>query len=406
MPRPSLVAVVLAGAIALTLLPSAAAGARGRRAPHPAPRVPQGFVGMNVNVPVFPPRSGVDLARQLDVMVASGVESIRVPFDWASAQPYSSWNDVPAAKRSQFVDVQGTPTRWGPFDQIVGLAAARGLTVLPTVLDAPDWDGERGPQGSMAIPVSAYYFGNFVGALAARYGSAGTFWTGAHAAHPKLPVEMWQIWNEPDLTSFWWKQPFERSYVTLLEALYPVIKAADPHAKVVLGGFPNYSWGYLDRIYRIHGARKYFDVVAIHPYTKQPQGVVTIAKKVRFAMDTHGDPHKPMMITESGWTSSQGHTRRAYDFETTQTGQAKALSQVLALLGRARTRLKLIGFYWYNWADAEQPSDGAFSYSGLFRISSGRFLAKPALAAFRQGALALERCRAKGARATVCRRRG
>jgi hypothetical protein len=400
MPRLRLLAVVLASAIVLALIPHAAASARPKRA-VPLPRIPTGFVGMNLDVPVFPPRRDVGLAHQLDVMVASGVESIRVPFDWATAQPYAAWEEVPAGQRSQFSDAGGTPTRWGPLDEVVGLAAARGLTVLPTVMNAPAWDGSSARGGHVAIPNSAYYYASFLTALIHRYGPNGTFWT---SGVPKLPIETWQIWNEPDLVGFWYKQPFEQSYVTLLEASYVAVKAADPTANVVLAGFPNYSWRTLDRLYAIHGARNYFDIVAVHPYTRQPQGVVTIAERVRQAMATHGDGGKPMLITETGWTSSLGHRRRVYDFETTEAGQARDLSGLLPLLARARARLRLLGFYWYEWADVEQPGAGPFSYSGLFRARPGRFVAKPAYSAFRQGALALERCRAKGVRATICRR--
>jgi hypothetical protein len=402
MPRLRLLAVVLAGAIAITLIPLQVARARPKRAAAP-PRIPAGFVGMNLNVPVYPTRRGVNLSHQLDVMVASGVESIRVAFNWATAQPYATWSEVPADQRSEFTDAGGTPTRWGPLDEIVRLATTRGLTVLPTVMNAPAWDGSSAPGGHVAIPNSAYYYANFMTALVNRYGPKGTFWT---KGAPRLPIEMWQIWNEPELVGFWYKQPFEQSYMTLLEASYVAIKAADPTANVVLGGFPNLSWVTLDRLYRIHGARDYFDIVAVHPYTRQPRGVVTIAERVRHTMDAHGDARKPMLITETGWTSSQGHTRRLYDFETTQAGQARELGQLLPLLARARARLRLLGFYWYDWANIEQPAGGPFSYSGLFRISSGRFAAKPAFAAFRRGALALERCRAKGARATVCLRPG
>ena len=34
---------------------------------------------------------GVDLGRQLDLAVASGVESLRVSVDWSAAQPYRSF---------------------------------------------------------------------------------------------------------------------------------------------------------------------------------------------------------------------------------------------------------------------------------------------------------------------------
>ena len=134
--------------------------------------------------------------------------------------------------------------------------------------------------------------------------------------------------------------------------------------------------------------------------------MITIAKLVRKAMDTHGDPHKPMMITETGWTSSLGHTHHLYDIETTEAVQAKNLGQLLQLLAATRNRLKLLAFYWYNWANVEKPANGAFAYSGLFRISANRFVAKPAFSVFRKEALALEHCRVKSVRATVCRRPG
>jgi hypothetical protein len=392
--------MALALAALLSILVFSTAVAAAKRPPRRPAAVPPGFVGVNLVQPLFPPGRGIDLAHQMNAMVASGVQSIRVNFDWATAQPYASWSDVPPAQRSQFTDAGGIPTRWGPFDQVVRLAADRGLTVLPTVMNAPSWDGVSGPGSFVNIPGSPFYYANFLTDLIDRYGPHGTFWA---RGTPKLPIEMWQIWNEPNLIGYWYQQPFQHGYVQLLKAARNAIRIADPHAKVVLAGFPNYSWGYIERIYNAGGLGS-FDIAAIHPYTAFPRGVITIAGKVRQAMDTHGDRGKPMLITESGWTSSLGRTRHIYDFETTEAGQAQNLAQLLALLGRNRARLRLLGFFWYDWADLDQPGRGPFSYSGLFRISGDRFIAKPAFAVFRRGALALERCRVKGVRATVCRR--
>ena len=57
------------------------------------------------------------------------------------------------------------------------------------------------------------------------------------------------------VTVFWPSRPFQYSYVSLLRAAHTAIKHADPGAKVVLGGMPNYSWLSLKSIYRIRGAR-------------------------------------------------------------------------------------------------------------------------------------------------------
>ena len=59
------------------------------------------------------------------------------------ASPTGAGSDVPASCRAEFTDAGGVPTKFGPIDQLVGLAACHGLTVLPTILDAPGWDGLR-----------------------------------------------------------------------------------------------------------------------------------------------------------------------------------------------------------------------------------------------------------------------
>jgi Glycosyl hydrolase family 53 len=390
---------VMGAALVATLASSPAAwgGASG-----PPPKVPQGFAGVVIDEPVWPDPF-IDLSKQLDVMVSGGVESVRAVFDWASAQPYKSWADVPADRRSEFVDVGGIPTDVAPIDELVGLAAARGMTVLPVILGAPTWDGQSYPGGTVRIPRTPGPYAAFAKALVERYGPRGTFW--AHDPYgAKLPVEMWQVWNEPNILAFWPKQPYYARYVALLRAAHAAIKAADPAAKVVLAGLPNYSWFELARIYGFRGARNLFDAVAVHPYTKTPQGVITILTYVRHVMNRAGDRAKPIFADEISWPSSRGRTNHnvGYDFATTEAGQAQNISTVLPMLARDRVRLGLGGFYYYDWAGLERDGHLAFEFAGLFRVTDGRFIAKPAFDAFRQGTLSIEGCRSKGPLATDC----
>ncbi len=397
----------IALACALLAAPAAAwsaPSALARPAASLAP-VPNGFVGTVVDGPLFPDTGDrVDLAHQLDVMVASGVESLRVEFDWASAQPYASWSDVPPADQSRFVDVGGRPTSFAATDRLVGLAAQRGLTVLPDILNAPAWDGELHAGAIVTIPKADGPYASFAQALVRRYGPRGSFWQGRS---PKLPVRMWQIWNEPNITPFWPVQPFQSRYLGLLRAARAAIKSADPGAQIVLAGMPNYSWRQLAGIYRFPGARRLFDVVAIHPYTRDAQGVITILTKARQVMDAAGDARKPIIADEISWPSSSGKTAHTlgFDFATTEAGQARKLGQLLPLLARDRVSLGLLGFYYYTWAGDEIRDGLAFSFAGLFRFQSGQFVAKPAFWMFRRDSLAMERCRVKGRRATVCLRR-
>jgi len=334
-------------------------------------------------------------------MVASGVETIRVPIDWAAAQPYRSWSKVPAAQQDQFSDLGGIPTKVAPIDQLVGLAAYRGITVLPTILNAPSWDAQPFKGGTVDVPKTAGPYAAFVKALVKRYGPNGRFWL----SQPRVvPIREWQIWNEPNIRAFWPAGGFPGRYLTLLKAAHDAIKSVDPGAQVVLAGLPNYSWVNLAQIYRVRGARSLFDIVAIHPYTRDPQGVITILRLIRRTMNASHDGRKPIIADEISWPSSKGKTihNLGLDFATTEAGQARNVAQEIPLLAQNRARLGLLGFDYYTWATVEEHNGFAFTFSGLLKIIAGRYIEKPAFSAFRSAALALERCKQKGAVATVC----
>jgi hypothetical protein len=347
----------------------------------------------------------VNLTQQLDTMAASGVETIRAVFDWATAQPYRTWSQVPQDQRSAFIDVGGVPTQFFSLDVLVALAARRGIAVLPVIQNAPRWDGQSYPGGIVTLARSPGPYAAFAKALVGRYGPRGSLWRELPQI-PKVPIRSWQIWNEPNLPAFWPAQPYYTRYMTLLRAAHNAIKSVDPGAQIVLAGLPNYSWLELARLYRFHGARKLFDVVAVHPYTKTPQGVITILGYVRNEMNLVGDTAKPIIADEISWPSSLGQTTHntGYDFATTQQGQAQNLGKLLPMLVKNRLRLGLGGFYYYDWAGLDRPDYLAFDFSGLFRISNGSFIAKPAYAVFKRDALAMEGCRAKSARPPSCQR--
>ncbi len=346
--------------------------------------VPRRFVGVSVDGPMLA-TDHVDLAGQFDTMVASGVRSIRLAFYWSAAQPYRSWAAVPAAQESYFVDVNGVATDFGLTDEIVGLAARSGLTVLPVVLDSPAWDARANPGGE-SPPARTAPYANYLTALVTRYGPHGTFWDG-HV--PRLPIRMWQIWNEPNIP-FFWPQPFARSYVALLRAAHAAIKRADPGARIVLGALTNWSWKSLSEIYKVSGARGMFDVIGLDPYTSTPKRVITILTLVRRTVDGFGDSRKPLIASEVGWTSAVGHPCRLFDWDTTEIGQARKVAALVPMLAANRKRLRLLGFYYYTWMGDESQVTYDFNFAGLLRFQGGLVSAKPALGAFASAALALE----------------
>jgi hypothetical protein len=366
-----------------------------------APRVPFGFAGVMIDGPMNAP--GYDPAEEMDVMVASGVESVRFAFHWVDGQPYRSFEQMPEWQRPLFADVGGVPTSFQRFDPMVASAAQRGLTLLPNVTTAPGWAAKR-PGVFGSPPKGTASFARFVRALAQRYGPNGRFWT-ENPTLPRRPIRVWQLWNEPNLRYSWTERNWAPGYVKLLRASRAAIKGVDPGARIVLAGLANVSWADLEDVYRVRGARRLFDMVAIHPYTKPPEGVITILERVRATMARYGDRRKPITVTEYGWPSSKGKVK-GIGVSTDRRGQAARLAKALPLLARNRKRLRIVSTYYYTWVTNDRPNSSIFFFAGLrHRLPSGEIVPKPAFHAFRKVALGLEKCREKGLVATRCARR-
>lgn len=365
--------------------------ALGLTAAPAAARVPQGFVGVDIDGPFFYPN--FDQNGQMNEMVSSGVESFRMLFNWAEMQPYSDFASVPASQLPDFQNVGGIPTNFTVSDEVVRLAAIHHLTMLAQIEYAPAWDSKH-PGTAASPPASPGPYARFVQALAERYGPQGTFWK-ANPGIPRVPIRLWQIWNEPNFRAYWSQQPWEKGYLKLMRATRSAVKAVDPGAKIVLAGLANYSWRYLQSVYKAFGRYRYlFDVVAIHPFTNTPAGVITILQKVRAVMNRRGDRNKPIIADEFSWPSAKGKATSTFETATTEAGQARKIAQVIPLLARYRKKLKLMAFYYYDWISNETPpgaSDDQFNYAGLLRFIDGVGpSAKPALSAFAHAALKIE----------------
>ena len=360
--------------------------------------VPFGFVGTMADGPLLEGR--VDLESEADAMVGAGVESVRFVADWSEAQPYASWDQVPEDQRARFRDEGGVPTDYAMVDRIVGLAARRDMRVLPVVMIAPRW-AARQPGAFASPPRDPAPYARFTAALARRYGPGGSFWTERPDLRPQ-PVRDWQIWNEPSLREFWNADGWARGYVALLRATRPQLRAADPGARVILAGLPNKSWTDLGRIYRA-GGRRWFDAVALHPFTQKVDGVFTIIGHGRRVMRRYGDARKPLLVTELSWPSAKGKAEPRSDIAVTEAQQAARLRKALPLLAKRRRALRLESVHWYTWLTAETRRDYAFDYAGASRLRDGRIVRKPAFGALRSTALKLEGCAAKPAGARSCR---
>jgi polysaccharide biosynthesis protein PslG len=337
-------------------------------APGAGAKVPPRFMGVNWDSAIARAPTSVQ-DPQFPRMARAGVQTMRTAFLWAAAQP----------EENGPVDLSAT-------DALVGAAAARHIEVFPHIITAPDW--ARLTPAPMAPPSDPHLFESYVGTLVARYGTNGSFWT-QHPELPRLPIRYWQFWNEPHLP-FQWDLPkgrqkyWPKTYVEQLKVFYATVHSHDPAAKVVLGGLANRSWVYLGKLYRA-GARGFFDVAAIHPYTTKPSGVVRLLARFRKVMRVHHDRRKPVWVTELGLPASKGRAHSKNTLQTTPRGMARYLTGAYTKLRRLVPRV-----YWYTWA-SEYRGD-VFRFTGLFRYRSGtrQPVAQPAYRAYVKIARELE----------------
>ena len=128
--------------------------------------------------------------QDLQGMAAAGVRTERFELGWRSLEP----------SRGSY--------RWGRSDTFIGALASRGIRPLPFVWMIPAMGGRR-PRAAPARPAAGHRRrgGSFLKAAVARYGPGGSYWAtgyrqryGANAT--PLPIQSWQIWNEPNLKKF------------------------------------------------------------------------------------------------------------------------------------------------------------------------------------------------------------
>jgi hypothetical protein len=346
-------------AVALSLAWAAPAAAE-------APKVPKDWLGVTADGPLIDAPDAH--AAEWPLIANSGASSVRIAFYWVRAQPSPGSIELAA------------------YDAPVLAAARAGLEVLPVVFAAPEW-ARLVPGTFGSPPRDPADYARFLTALVQRYGPNGSLW----AEHPEVrqhPVREWQLWNEPNLVTYWSEQPFASGYVALLRAAREALRAADPGARAILAGLPN-GWDALRQIYRA-GGRRLFDAVAIHPYTEKAFRVARYIREARRVMARFGDRRKPIWVSEISWPASRGKLRDPIGIATDDRGQARRLAIGLMRLALARKRMRIERVYWYTWL-SEPGTTSMFTWSGLRRLQNGSVVSAPSLRAYRRVARALRR---------------
>ncbi len=257
-------------------------------------------------------------------------------------------------------------------------ALPKGTKVILDVVNTPQW--ESGSSNPVMPPRDPADFGHFVGEIAKRF--AGR-------------VAAWEIWNEEDDSMWWASGPNPAAYTALLKSAYPAIKAADPSAKVVLGGLTGNDYEFLSQLYA-DGAKGSFDAVGVHtdlicnrvsPYEilrngRSDQRINRWAflgyRTVHEVIVANGD-NSPIWMTELGWSTSTQECNFGAGAGQGIAGvspeqQATFLSQAYHCL--AQDPYVQVGI-WFGLQDTEPFNSPRSSYGLL----DSKLLPKPAYGA-------------------------
>ncbi len=150
---------------------------------------------------------------------------------------------------------------FGDIGPIVGAANLRGINLLFSVVNAPDWAREPGFDASVGgPPADPQTLANFLGRLAGEYCGSS--------------LKAIEVWNEQNLHYEWGNRPLNPAeYVALLRPSYAAIKAACPSMYVISGALTPAGdngtlamddFRYLEEMFK-QGVARYADGIGAHP---------------------------------------------------------------------------------------------------------------------------------------------
>jgi hypothetical protein len=276
--------------------------------PLPPVTVADGRLGLCDVLPGSPPGSSDTWAT---LAHNAGARLDRWEFRWDSIEPSNGrWN-------------------FQPDDDAVAAARAAGLQVVGVIDGTPRWAAAKGQPPGNGLPRG----------LTKPYTNPKNIWAAfvrGTVSHYQGQVTAWEIWNEPDVPTFW--HGTADDYFAALKAAYLTIKAVDPSAQVLIAGMVVPNLTFLSTV--LVDARSdpessaehgYFDAAAWHGYG-QARLLYANVLNVRDLLASDGFPGVPVWVTEDGFPASNpnGSTRQAaYVLESIAYALAAGASHVL-----------------------------------------------------------------------------
>jgi hypothetical protein len=310
--------------------------------------------------------------QDIEGMAAARVRTNRFVLKWGWIQP-----------------TRGSSFDWDSVDRFIGRLAIRGIRAAPAVWGNPGWIAGSGATPPIGGSVAENAWRTFLRALVNRYGPRGSYWATGYkqeygARATPLPIQSWQIWNEPNLKKFFAPYPSTGKYARLLQISHNAIQSRDPRARIVLAGVTGSgdlsAWDFLKNLYSVHGIKYYFDAVAVHPYGSTLERQRLVIQRVRNVMKNRADAATPLWISELAWGSAPPDR---FGINKGPAGQAEMLRRSFRMVLNNRRAWNVQRLYWLLWRDPNRSQAGPCSFCGSAGVLNFDRMPKPSHSAFR-----------------------
>lgn len=242
----------------------------------------QDFLGVNAQLQWFKP----EVARvQVERLKALGLNWVRLALHWMLLEP----------QPGQF-KLEGT-------DRMMALVKAAGLRSIVYMVGSPTAISSAptgAPYADKYPPRDPQVYAQRLSSVAKRYPN----------------VDVWQVWNEPNIPAFWQPKIDPEGYARLLLPAVKALREAAPGKPVAMAGMAYYSQmagreGLMLEDLGKLGAYQLNLVVAYHPYTDVPEGSEPgsrdfVARAQLLNGRLRGAGVKQVWATEWGWSSYAG----------------------------------------------------------------------------------------------------
>ena len=274
----------------------------------------------------------------------------------------------------------------------------QGVETQKGEYDFAQWDEQMAEADRLGITIIGCWFGNNKlhedderGGVQTEDGrKAFAAFAAACAERYKDQAVMWEVWNEPNVRTFWRKDGMHNSpefaveYTDLVKAIMPAVLAVDPDAFVMAGSVSNYwqpSYEWTESCFKEGILDTGIKAWSVHPYgVKTPEEFAIGHRITRDLLKKYGHPDMPMLNTERGFAIKELKNNEGWSGgDLSQVMNFQAWHFVRQCLADQMSNVPIT--IWYEW-DGKDPWTG--SAFALFNAEAERPILTAAKVLFEQ----------------------